>query len=97
MKRVPFIRGPAISVMLGCLSLVACASPGEPRIEVREVRVPVAVKCASDPGAAPAYADTPEALRAAPDIFARTQLLLAGRLQRMARIVELEAANAGCR
>lgn len=63
----------------------------------KEVRVPIAVKCAADPGQDPAFADTPEAIRQAADIFERVKLLLAGREQREARIAELEAANAGCR
>jgi hypothetical protein len=79
------------------LFLTACATAGEPKIVTREVKVPVAVKCSADPGPAPPYVDTAEALKAAPDLFERVKLLLAGRLQRMAREAELVAANAGCR
>jgi hypothetical protein len=79
------------------LCVASCAAAGEPRIVTKEVSVPVAVKCSADPGPAPAYVDTAEALKAAPDVFERVKLLLAGRLQRMAREAELVAANAGCR
>lgn len=86
--------------ILPALCLVAsCASHPrpEPTIQVHEAQVPVAVKCAADPGPEPAYADTSAALTAAPDIFARVQLLLAGREQRIARLLEVTAANAACR
>lgn len=79
------------------LTASSCATTPEPRIEVRTVNVPVAVKCGTDPGPRPAYADTDTALRAAADIFESVKLLLAGRAQRMAREAELEAAGAGCR
>ena len=79
------------------LCLTACATTSEPRIEVREVKVPVSVPCAADPGPDPAYSDTAEALRAARDTFERVKLLLAGRAQRDARLAELKAANAACR
>jgi len=90
MKPLPCIGFLAILLLAGCATT-------EPRIEVRTVEVPVAVKCAADPGPDPVYADTDEALRQAPDLFARVQLLVAGRLQRIAREGELKAANAGCR
>lgn len=87
-------------VLWACLAwplLTAGMCASTPQIEVREVKVPVPVPCAADPGPDPVYADTDEALRQAPDLFARVQLLVAGRLQRMAREGELKAANAGCR
>lgn len=79
------------------LLLTACATTPEPRIEIREVKVPIAVKCAVDPGPESPFSDTPEALRSAGDLFEKVKLLLAGRAQRDARLVELKAANAGCR
>lgn len=77
-------------------ALTACASQ-EPRIITKEVKVPVPVACAVSPGPDPAFSDTPEALRAAADIFEQAKLLLAGRAQRDGRIAELKAAVAGCR
>ena len=82
---------------LAVFLLAGCATKAPPRVITRTVEIPVAVKCAVDPGPRPAYADTPEALRGAPDLFEKVKLLLAGREQRMARETELEAASAGCR
>jgi hypothetical protein len=90
-------RPSAALPIVAALALAACASPGEPKVTVREVQVPVAVKCASDPGPQPAYADSDSALKAAPDLYERVKLLVAGRLQRIAREAELIAANSGCR
>lgn len=86
----------AILAALCAVSLAGCATAPELRIEVREVRIPVPVACAADPGPAPAYPDTAEALAAAPDVFEGVKLLKAGRLLRQARERELEAALAGC-
>jgi len=77
-------------------SLSACATPREPQIVVREVRVPVSVPCAAKPPASSGFIDSPDVIAEAPDIFARVQALLAGRAQRDARIAELEAAVGGC-
>lgn len=82
---------------MAVLLLTACATTPEPRIEIREVKVPIAVKCAVDPGPESPFSDTPEALRAAEDIFAKVRLLLAGRAQRDARLTELKASVSGCR
>lgn len=73
------------------------AAAPEPRIEIREVKIPVAVACAANPGPDPAFADAPDALRQAADVFERVKLLLAGRAQRDGRLAELKAATAGCR
>lgn len=89
-------RQAAVAILLLCGSLTACASTPEPKIITRTVNVPIAVKCAAPLTAEPIYSDTPESLRAAPDIFSRVQLLLAGRDQRGARIAELTAAISGC-
>ena len=64
--------------------------------EVREVKIPVAVACAADPGPDPTYPDTDEALRNVPDVATGVRLITAGRLLRDARIGELKAALAGC-
>jgi hypothetical protein len=54
------------------------------------------VKCAVVAPPDPSYSDSPSALKAAADVFEQAKLLLAGRKQRDARIVELKAANSGC-
>lgn len=97
MKHLRFTMTPMISVMLCCLSLTACVTKPEPRIVTKEIRIPVPVACATSAGPDPAFSDTPEALRAAVDLFEQVKLLLAGRAQRDGRIVELKAATAGCR
>lgn len=98
MNRQPFISRRAIALVLGCVSLAACNTVApEPKVQIQRVEVPVAIKCSADPGRAPNYADSNDALRAAKDIFEQVRLLLAGRKQRMAREAELVAANAGCR
>jgi len=81
------------------LGLTACATDhAEPRIEIREVKVPVPVTCvpAALP-AAPTYPDTDEALRAAKGPADRLALIVAGRLLRIQRQAETEPVIAGCR
>lgn len=77
------------ALILSVLLLASCetnAKPApEPVVQIVEVKVPVAVACDPDVGPEPAYVDTAEAIAAAPDIFARTVLLVAGRVQRIAR------------
>jgi hypothetical protein len=90
-----------IHVLATCSLLSACANRPTPtltpKVVTQRVDVPVAIRCAADPGPEPQYVDTPEALRAATDLYARVRLLLAGRDQRDARLAELSAALAGCR
>ncbi len=89
-----------LAVIIAGLSVAACQTTAEPRIEVREVLTPVAVKCATDPGPRPEYPDTDAALAAVsgPDaIFRLAQLYRAGRGLRIAREAVLEASVAGCR
>lgn len=83
-------------IVLASAMLAGCATLPEARIETKNVEVPVPVHCNPAIGPEPVYADTPAALRAAPDIFARVQLLLEGRLQRMQRLTELSAAIKAC-
>jgi hypothetical protein len=86
-----------ILILAASVALAACETPGRtPPLEIIEVPIPMTVKCAEKLGPAPAYPDTPEALRAAPNIFERTKLLLRGRALRDARAAELTAAIAGC-
>lgn len=82
--------------ILAALTLTACASTPAPRIEYRDVKVAIPVKCAINPGQDPTYPDTDEAIKAAPDIAEKVRLLLAGRFLRIGREAELKAAVAGC-
>ncbi len=88
-------------LILSALLLASCgtnAKPApEPVVVFKEVKVPVAVACSPDIGPEPAYEDTAEAIAAAPDIFARTVLLVAGRVQRIARDQVKTAALDECR
>lgn len=88
-----------IHVLATCSLLAACATAPapQPKVITQRALVPIAIRCAADPGPDPAFADTPEALRGAADLYARVRLLLAGRDQRDARLAELNAAVAGCR
>ncbi len=86
-----------LAVIIAGLSVAACQTTAEPRIEVREVRVPVAVKCATDPGPRPEYPDTDAAIAGAPNVFELAKLYRAGRALRIGREAELEASVAGCR
>ena len=87
-------------IITATLLLAACGGGERPEPQIRtvEVQVPVPVPCdaAGRLGPAPAYPDTDEALRAAADIFAQTQLLLAGRALRIARLDGAEAALRTC-
>jgi hypothetical protein len=89
-----------IPMRTGCLAalvlLAACASPRERAVRTVEVRIPVATACDPKVGAAPDYPDTDQALKAAPGLFERVRLLLAGRELRRAREAELEAGIRGC-
>lgn len=89
------------ALILSALLLASCGTTAktapEPIVQIIEVKVPVAVACDPDIGPEPAYVDTPEAIAAASDIFARTLLLVAGRVQRIARDEVKTAAIAACR
>ncbi len=63
---------------------------------IQRVEVPVHVPCNPDIGPEPDYPDTDAAIRAAPNIFVRAQLLMAGRVMRIARDVEKTVALAKC-
>lgn len=79
------------------LLVAACAAkPPEPVIKTVTVEVPVAAACLRDIGPEPIYADNDAALKAAPDLFTRVKLLLAGRLQRIDRDTKRMAADLGC-
>lgn len=88
-------------LIAAALALASCTTKPTinpvPVVQYIEVKVPVAVPCDPDIGPEPAYADTPEAIAAATDLFARVQLLLAGRGLRIARDEVKTAALAECR
>jgi len=78
-------------------ALAACATtPPTPQIVTKTVQVAVPIACKPDVGPAPVYPDTDAALKAAPDVFQRVRLLVAGRLERIAREAQLSAALGAC-
>lgn len=81
--------------LIPLLALAACAHSPTPQIRTVEVRVPVAVPCPVDLPE-PNYSDTDAALLAAPDIFERVKLLLAGREERAAQDRMERAARTAC-
>lgn len=86
------VGGVAVAV-----SLTACATDNPPPpVQTVTVKVPVPVPCDPHLSPSPVYADSDAAIRAAPDLFERVKLLVAGRLQRIARERELQAAVEGC-
>lgn len=86
---------PALLLLSGCMG---SQTPLEPQVRTVEVQVPVPVPCSTLQALStePTYPDTDEALRAAPNIFVRTQLLVQGRLLRIARLAQYTAAKASC-
>lgn len=94
-----------IAILAACLALAACGTTRierpEPIIRTVEVKVPVddpacAREAVARLGADPAYPDTPEAIRAALNLFERVKLLLAGRELRIAREAALKDALEAC-
>lgn len=88
----------AAALASGLVLLGACASSpdGPPGPQMRTLEVPTAVRCRPDLGPEPDYPDTDAALRAAPDLFARVRLLMAGRLLRIARDQQKSAVLQAC-
>jgi hypothetical protein len=90
-------------VLVAVLALAACTKTVQDRPEpitvVQEVKVPVPVPCPTlaELGPEPSYPDTDTAIKAAPNIFARTVLLAQGRLMRIKRLAEYEVAKQACR
>ena len=74
------------------LMFTGCASTPP----TQDVDIPVAVSCAGKVEARPTFPDMKDAIVAAPNIEARVNLILAGRLMRDKRIDDLEAALSGC-
>lgn len=85
-----------VSVLAVCFTCVACSTPREPAIRTVEVKVPIPTPCAAKPGPAPNYPDSDAALKGAPNLAEALKLLLAGRVLRIGREAELEAAVKGC-
>ena len=87
-------------VLVGTLALAGCGTvpkPAEPKIVVDTAHDPVAASCVpSTLGPAPAYPDTDAALKAAPNMFERVRLLVAGRLLRIQRAGALEGVATAC-
>lgn len=97
MKRPPFTAAVAISGLALCVSLSACATI-EPKIITREVKVPVVLPCVGQSvPQPPAYPDTNDALKAAPNAASRYTLMAAGREKRSARLDLLERVVDICR
>ncbi len=83
--------------MMVVLSACATSPAPEPKIQAVEVKTEVPISCVpSDLPPPPAYTDTTEALKAAPDFAARYQLLAANRGLRITREAMLESLVAGC-
>ena len=82
---------------LGLMALTACATtPPAPQVVTKTVQVAVPVACKPAIGPEPAYPDTDAALKAASDVYQRVKLLVAGRLERIAREAALNAALGAC-
>ena len=82
-------------LLIPMLALASCATAPTVQIRTVEVQVPVAVPCpVSLPD--PTYSDTDAALLAAPNIFERVKLLLAGREERAAQDQMERAARTAC-
>lgn len=83
-----------LAVLLALLVIGCASSPDTPPSV--EVLIPQPVACAADPGPPPDYPDNDQALAEATDIFVGVQLLKAGRILRIAREAELNAALSAC-
>lgn len=80
------------------LALAACATTGSQPIPTpKTVTVVVTAKCDPQMTAPPDYPDTDALLMAAPDLFTRVRALAAGRVLRIARERELNAALDACK
>lgn len=89
------LSAPTSYITLAALAalLTACATTPEPKIEVREVRVAVPIRC--DPQPRPQKPTLPDHTTA-PDIFEGVKRLLVRDKLRAAYEGELEAALSGC-
>jgi len=78
------------------LMLFGCAGAPQTVVRTVEVSVPLPVPCVVATGPEPFYSDTPETVKAAPNLAERVRLLLLGRNERISYILKLQAASAGC-
>ncbi len=90
-----------IPALVAALALAACGgrpqSTPEPLVIIQEVIVPIVGACVPRGlGDEPAYSDTDAALIAAPEGAVRFQLLVIGRVERQARLKELEPVVKAC-
>jgi len=85
----------AIIFSVFAFGLTACGHTPA-RIETQIVKFPVPVPCVAKLDPQPAYADSDEAIAAAPDIFALAQIYRAGRGERIAREAGLVGVLKGC-
>ena len=89
-------------LVLLAASLAACATTPkpvpEPIIQIVEVKVPgPALPCVpKELGPPPVYVDSDSVLKKAKDAAERFQLLFAGRMQREARLNEIEPVISSC-
>lgn len=84
-------------VVLVCIALSACATaPAAPRVVTKEVLIEKSVPCKIQPPTEPEWPDTDAAILAAPNVFERGKLFVAGRLLRIAYEAELRAALSAC-
>lgn len=84
----------AICVAWVSLILTACATTSEPRVVVREIKVPVPVSCKVNLPPRDRFADQEVDLSAG--IFALVQSILAGNSEREERLIKAEAAIEAC-
>lgn len=83
--------------VLSCTGCTTALRP-EPIVTTTTVEVPVARTCVpAGLGGPPAYIDTDAALKAAGGPEDRYQMVIAGRVQRNARLGEVEPVVKGCR
>lgn len=100
-QRAPVFGGLGLFWLLVFLAimLAGCSTVRpEPVVDTVTVGVPVARSCVPPAlGEAPAYIDTDAALKAAGGPEDRYQMVIAGRVQRNARLGEVEPVVKGCR
>jgi len=87
-----------LALALGGCGAKHVATAPEPVVKTVEVKVAQPVPCdaLASIGPVPSYPDTDAALAAAPDIFEETRLLLSGRIMRIKRAMQYEAAKTAC-
>ncbi len=86
------------AVIAFCWGLSGCDKtlPPLPVVQTVEVKVPVATPCPDKRAPAPAYPDTPGALKGAPDIFALAQIYKQANILLHARTAEDDGQIAAC-